>query len=561
MTEWNPKNPIALEIIESSQLSANDQCLLRRSVQCLLPGSNIAEYVLDRIPHDGDRRTGSLEEALLSIKNDLVELAQKINGVNAVSPALDAAIRERENHRCRVTGKTRNLQATYIIAPSIVDDKDLRPGGRLRALLEASIPPKLVQQLFTFLRSRKIEDGLKNLWLLSPSPRHHFQHGSIHILRSPTFGPIDFSAEEQKPQDKWKLEINVPEVTQLNDLARDGHGQIIFEPTTPDNVHLPLPKASLLRIHSAVSLPLHFLVIEDQIRQGWPPVKKDWGILGSLGLSLIRKFVHFVPTSLRIALYRYIIYGKFFYSRNRHLPFNLYVKRVRHPSLYNEANALRLVEKHTPIIPAPRLIDFVVPVAEGNDKRRYYGNCGYMLTTRARGARLDHAIYWMTHEDRKQLGVDLGKCISQWRHIPNDNNSPSTLITSTLGGPAYDHQFEDKQCGPFSSTVEFADSLTEYLQDQRGKPPLATLYKPDYRVFFTHSDLHQTNIFVEAGRLSGVIDWEHAGFKPEYWEYTRSLLAYWGRGEHKFILDQAFEEDYSEELEAQKYLWKVDPVI
>ncbi|KAK2813407.1 hypothetical protein FQN50_000723 [Emmonsiellopsis sp. PD_5] len=559
MALWNPKNPIAVEIIESSQLSPNDQCLLRRSVQCMLPGCSIPEYVLDRIPHGGDRRAGSLEEALLSIKNDLVELAQKINGVEAVSPALDAAVRKRENNRCRVTGDTRNPQATYIIAPSILEDKDLQPGGRLRALLEAYMSPKLLEQLLTFLISRKIEDELKNLWLLSPSLRHDFQHGSLCILRQPIYGPIDFSAEELKPHDQWKLDITTPEVTQLNNLAREGHGEIIFEPTTPDSVHLPLPKASLLRIHSAVSLPLHFLVIEDQIRQGWPPVKKDWGILGSLGLSLIRTFVHFIPTSLRIALYRYIIYGKFFYSRNRHLPFNLYVKSVRRPSLYNEANALRLVEKHTPTIPAPQLIDFVVAKDDGN--RKYYGDGGYILMTRARGDRLDHAIYWMTREDRKQLGVDLGKCISQWRHIPNDNNSPSTLITSTLGGPAYDHQFEDKQCGPFSSTVEFADSLTQYLQDQRGKPPLAALYKPDYRVFFTHSDLHHTNIFVEAGRLSGVIDWEHAGFKPEYWEYTRSLLAYWGVGEHKFIMDQAFKEDYSEELEAQKYLWKVDPIF
>lgn len=40
--------------------------------------------------------------------------------------------------------------------------------------------------------------------------------------------------------------------------------------------------------------------------------------------------------------------------------------------------------------------------------------------------------------------------------------------------------------------------------------------------YFTHSDLHRTNIFVRQGRLSGIIDWEHAGFKPEYWRYTNS---------------------------------------
>ncbi|PGH13430.1 hypothetical protein AJ79_03709 [Helicocarpus griseus UAMH5409] len=269
-------------------------------------------------------------------------------------------------------------------------------------LLEARISPEVVAQLYAFLKSRKSEDGLRNVRLLSPSLRQDFQNGSVRILRSPAFGPIDFSAEDRKPKDKWTVDITVPALTQVNNVSTDGHGQIIFRPTTPDNARLPLPNASLLPIHSAVLLPLHFLVIEGQIRRGWPPVRKA----------------------------------------------------------HSEAQ---------------------------------------LMTTAL-----------------KTNNVDL--LAPRW--------TLQTILRSSLKTNA-----------------------------------TSTLYKPHYQVFFTHSDLHQTNIFVEAGRLSGIIDWEYAGFKPEYWEYTRGLLSYWGRGEHKVILDHAFEGEYEEELAAQRYLWKAKPIF
>lgn len=53
------------------------------------------------------------------------------------------------------------------------------------------------------------------------------------------------------------------------------------------------------------------------------------------------------------------------------------------------------------------------------------------------------------------------------------------------------------------------------------------LLPDDGNVYFTHGDLTYTNIIVKGApgsyRLSGVIDWEQAGWYPEYWEYCKLL--------------------------------------
>lgn len=40
------------------------------------------------------------------------------------------------------------------------------------------------------------------------------------------------------------------------------------------------------------------------------------------------------------------------------------------------------------------------------------------------------------------------------------------------------------------------------------------------RTVFTHGDLNPFNIIVRDDRVVGIIDWEFAGWYPNYWEYT-----------------------------------------
>ena len=42
---------------------------------------------------------------------------------------------------------------------------------------------------------------------------------------------------------------------------------------------------------------------------------------------------------------------------------------------------------------------------------------------------------------------------------------------------------------------------------------------------FTHGDLTNANIMVENGFLTGIVDWETAGYFPVWWEYVCTLVA------------------------------------
>lgn len=273
-------------------------------------------------------------------------------------------------------------------------------------------------------------------------------------------------------------------------------------------------------------------------------------------MSLLRGFLRILPGSMRLSLYRYFVrtvtdsgpahVGP---STVRLLRFGLCLKQGRPMTMKNEANALCLVEKCTTSVPAPKLVDFVMEED---------GEAGFILMTRVPGERLDTVLYRMTLEERRQLGHDLGQCISEWRCIPNNSQHQ---IANTTGGPVFDHRFEDKHCGPFDSDTAFNDCLTVSVEKKRHESRLSALYKEKHGVYFTHSDLDQTNVFVQAGQLSGIIDWEHAGFKPEYWEYTKALWPSWAHKDQKEIFAEAFEKDYEEELEAEKFLWRVQPVI
>jgi Ser/Thr protein kinase RdoA (MazF antagonist) len=51
------------------------------------------------------------------------------------------------------------------------------------------------------------------------------------------------------------------------------------------------------------------------------------------------------------------------------------------------------------------------------------------------------------------------------------------------------------------------------------------------RICLTHGDLHLGNILVIISsdeprqvRISGIVDWEQAGWYPEYWEYCKAMI-------------------------------------
>lgn len=277
----------------------------------------------------------------------------------------------------------------------------------------------------------------------------------------------------------------------------------------------------------------------------------DTQTLGRFGQFILRGVFRILPNFVRLGFYKLVL--KAVVRRDpycdpnfRVLPLGLCLKFGDRVSR-NEANALRLVEKHTSIA-APRLIDITMDRQDN----------GYLLMTKVPGTPLEQVFHRMTYEERSELAKSLKEFISQYRLIPNYSRN---AICDTLGGPTMDHRTETlKPCGPFDSKKEFLDFLTKRLEDSRNEPPLSYLYAKDHEVCFTHSDLHLSNIMVVSGQLSGIVDWENACFKPEYWEYTRAVWAYMSNKRMAELYSLAFDKSYQDELESERLIWRADPV-
>ncbi|KAJ5450699.1 uncharacterized protein N7458_007148 [Penicillium daleae] len=192
-------------------------------------------------------------------------------------------------------------------------------------------------------------------------------------------------------------------------------------------------------------------------------------------------------------LCRYL-YPRSFTGLVHRLPFGLYTKECpRSPG--NEAEALLLVEK-------------------------YPGRHPILIMMAVAGQTLDKVFYRLSYTERKQLSKDLKSVVSQLRCIPNQT---PYIFGNSHGGPLRNHRFPSGTCGPFNSIFDFKDFLVHPYVRKETKEKISAVYARTYRSVFTHADLYPSNIMLDRGCLSGIVDWECAGFYPEYWEYTKLM--------------------------------------
>lgn len=133
-------------------------------------------------------------------------------------------------------------------------------------------------------------------------------------------------------------------------------------------------------------------------------------------------------------------------------------------------------------------------------------------------------------------------------------------ISSTHGGPCRDIRvISVKLFGPFQNSSAFHECLRGGVDMETGKKSFGEhvieVHARDYQTRFTHGDLTAYNILVREGRVAAIIDWECAGWYPEYWEYTKAHYNYFYLTEFYDMLDQRIDR-YDEELEAERQLWR-----
>lgn len=304
---------------------------------------------------------------------------------------------------------------------------------------------------------------------------------------------------------------------------------------------LPLPNMQLLEIHNRFSEPLAWLDVSEYIEQKSTASvssyrtrhltsiaqklasNASWITKSFQGISRVFQYgwVH-TPRPFRATVYYNLVrLSRWLYSRPSSdriypLPFNMYLRVGSGdwaPKHQAEAETLRLVEKHTQI-PAPRIIDTVE-----------YAGSSFLLMTALRGEVIGRMIYIMTDEQLDLARQDMMKYICELRLIPK-NIGLGYKICNALGGGIQDWRIGDSQREElrFEDVSQFKQYLADDLPlNEETRELILALKDVKYDTVFTHADLNLRNILVdENGKISGIVDWECAGWYPEYWEYTKT---------------------------------------
>jgi hypothetical protein len=128
----------------------------------------------------------------------------------------------------------------------------------------------------------------------------------------------------------------------------------------------------------------------------------------------------------------------------------------------------------------------------------------------------------------------IGKSLRYLHSYAVWDSTLSSLSGSVNGGTVQDRFFKlDYEEGPFLSIKSFNDWLLAAATRRRPGPdevidgPYRDLLPDTGDIYFTHGDLTLGNIIVSgipgSQRIVGIVDWEQAGWYPEYWEYCKAL--------------------------------------
>ncbi|KAK7688270.1 hypothetical protein QCA50_008640 [Cerrena zonata] len=214
------------------------------------------------------------------------------------------------------------------------------------------------------------------------------------------------------------------------------------------------------------------------------------------------------------------------------LPLGLYIKFGQAEHIKSEALATMFVANHT-TIPVPTVLD-VVPHIKG----------AAMIMTALPGDTAGLALH-IGELSREVFEDTMRDWLSQLRSLPTPSGD---AVSSYTGGQLRCCRVQDERFGPFPTISAFH----KYI----GVGLLSKAYTKQHRIYFTHGDLHLHNILTRDGRITGLLDWECAGWWPEYWEYTIAMYFHRMSPSWSAAFNSIFP-GYGEELEAEMAIWEI----
>ncbi|KAI6137642.1 kinase-like domain-containing protein [Pisolithus tinctorius] len=210
---------------------------------------------------------------------------------------------------------------------------------------------------------------------------------------------------------------------------------------------------------------------------------------------------------------------------------------------FAEAASMEFVSHHTHI-PVPRVHD--VFVIDG----RTYIVMGYI-----NAPELTYVWHKLTEMQKKAIFAQLRDFIGQLRSLEPHHPGRVQAVDSTgLFDPRI--CLDDRPFGPFSSVAEFHtyfghNCLLNLEQCRQYFPLIEAMAQRHYRIAFAHSDICPRNILARNGNVVAIVDWECAGWYPEYWEYTRWAVSNYRSPQTWLDARDNIMDVYSEELQVE----------
>ena len=132
----------------------------------------------------------------------------------------------------------------------------------------------------------------------------------------------------------------------------------------------------------------------------------------------------------------------------------------------------------------------------------------------------------MSADQKSDMARQLRVILTALRSLEPD--SPG--IHSCDGGAVTELRSHfDYEGGPFSNEAAFNDWLVDGLHEATPvmlREECRRRLRSDHRITFAHGDLAPHNIIVKDSKVVALVDWEYAGWYPEYWDFVTFFVRF-----------------------------------
>jgi aminoglycoside phosphotransferase len=166
---------------------------------------------------------------------------------------------------------------------------------------------------------------------------------------------------------------------------------------------------------------------------------------------------------------------------------------------------------------------------------------GYIIMTYERGALLSNFWPQASEADRKKVIDQLHRYLNDMRSIEQDYIGGFGRTHCSAGEFMWDFDPNHKY-GPYKDEDEFnagiiralyrksassarVEAESEVYQKTYQKEKQLVNSHRGHKIVFTHGDLCAVNILIKPDNTVVILDWESAGFYPEYWEWYKATWA------------------------------------